>query len=124
MQHEFTFTPEQVYLTILAIAGFVTSVTAAIKIIGDVIRKAKEPDELQNKRIESVEKKVEDIDERVKKLEAQQERAEEVWVLYMQALFDLINHELDGNHVDQLRRTRDEMQKFIAKNNIHNGGIL
>lgn len=119
MQQEFNFTPEQIYLGILAIAGFITSVTAAVKIIGDVIKKAKEPDELQNKRIEAVEKHVEEIDERIEALEKQQNRAEEVWVLYMQALFDLINHELDGNHVDQLRKTRDEMQKFIAKNSVH-----
>ena len=118
MQHEFTFTPEQVYLTILAIAGFITSVTAAIKIIGDVIKKAKEPDQIQNQRIETVEKRVDELDEKVDAVAANKDKANEAWALYMQAMFDLINHELDGNHVDQLRKTRDELQKFITKYSI------
>lgn len=115
MQHEFTFTPEQVYLTILAVAGFITSVTAAVKIIGDVIRKAKEPDQIQNQRIDRVEKRVDAIDEKIEGMKEKQDKADEAWILYMQAMFDLINHELDGNHVDQLRRTRDDLQKFITK---------
>lgn len=118
MQHEFTFTPEQVYLTILAIAGFITSVTAAVKIITDIIKKAKEPDQIQNQRIENVEKRVDAIEEKIDTLADKREKANEAWVLYMQALFDLINHELDGNHVDQLRKTRDDLQQFITKYSI------
>ncbi len=121
MQHQFVFTPDDVYRVILAIAGFIVAVAAAVKVILEAIKKAKEPDEIQNQRITTLEKKVSGIEGNLKTYERHQKKGEEALLLYMEALFDLINHTLDGNDVDKLKNTRDKMQKYIAKYSIEEG---
>lgn len=118
MQHQFVFTPDDVYRVILAIAGFIVAVAGAVKVVLEAIKKAKEPDEIQNQRITNLEIKVNDIEGNMKRYEKHQKKAEEAWVLYMEALFDLINHTLDGNDVSKLKQTRDKMQRYIAKYSI------
>ena len=115
MDHQFVFTPDDVYRVILAAAGFIVSVTAAVKIITDIINRAKEPDKIQNDRITALESRVTNIENALTIYEKHQHRTAEAWVLYMQALSDVMDHMIYGNHVENLRSTREKMKQFITK---------
>lgn len=118
MDHQFVFTPDDVYRVILAAAGFIVSVAAAVKIITDIINRAKEPDKIQNDRITALEGRVANIEQTLTIYEKHQRRAEEAWVLYMQALSDVMDHMIYGNHVENLRNTREKMKQYITKYSI------
>lgn len=115
MYHEFVFTPADVYRIILASAGFIVALAGAIKVITDIIQKAKEPDRIQNDRITSLENRMTSIEESVKSYSEHQHRAEEVWILYMQALSDVMDHMIYGNHTDNLKATQKKMREYMAK---------
>ena len=118
MDHQIVFTPDDVYRVILAIAGFIVSVAAAIRVILEAINKAKEPDKVQNERITNLEDDVMLLKRDFKKYAEKQERQDEAWNIYMQAMFALINHSIDGDDVEELKVVRKQMQSFLTKYNI------
>ena len=115
MYHEFVFTPADIYRIILASAGFIVALAGAIKVITDIIQKAKEPDRIQNDRTTSLENRMTSIEESMKSYSEHQHRAEEVWILYMQALSDVMDHMIYGNHTDNLKATQKKMREYMAK---------
>lgn len=115
MHHEFVFTPSDLYRIILAMAGFIVSVAAAVKVITDIIKKAKEPDKIQNDRITSLEGRVTTLETSMQHMTKHQRKAEECWVLYMEAMLDIMDHMIYGNHTDQLKQTQKKMREYMAK---------
>lgn len=118
LDHQFIITPNDIYKFILAICGFIVSVTGAIKIIMNIIEKAKEPDKIQNDRITSLDNRVSILEKNQSIFKKNQKRAEEALVLYMEALLQLTNHMIDGNHIENLKDVRNKMQDFITKNSM------
>lgn len=116
MYHEFVFTPADVYRIILASAGFIVALAGAIKVITDIIQKAKEPDKIQNDRITNLENRMVSVEKSVKSYGDHQHRAEEAWILYMQALSDVMDHMIYGNHTDNLKATQKKMREYMARN--------
>lgn len=115
MHHEIVFTPSDLYRIILAMAGFIVSVAAAVKVITDIIKKAKEPDKIQNDRITSLEGRVTTLETSMQHMTKHQRKAEECWVLYMEAMLDIMDHMIYGNHTDQLKQTQKKMREYMAK---------
>lgn len=115
MQHQFVFTPEDVYKTILAIAGFIVAVTAALKVILEAIKKAKEPDQIQNGRITSLEERVTSMEDKMKRSDENLERVALGSEIIMKCLLAMMSHELDGNHTEGLRQAQEELNDFLIK---------
>lgn len=117
MNHEFVITPGDIYRIILATAGFIVAVAGAVKVIMEAISKAKEPDKIQNERITKLEEEVGDIKSDIEKVFDKQKKVDEAWNIYMQAMFALINHSIEGdNNIEELREVRNQMQNFLSKN--------
>ena len=57
-----SFTIEQLWQMILSIAGGITAISAAVVVIVNAIKKAKEPDTKQNLKLTEHDKHLEDID--------------------------------------------------------------
>lgn len=82
----YTFTLQQLWATILAIAGGITAVSGAIAVIVKAVKSLKEPDRKQNERLESHEKEFETIN---RKLTADKEALD----LYHTELVSLKEHQ-------------------------------
>lgn len=115
MDTQFVFTPADVYRTLLALCGFVVAIAGATKIIVDVINKAKKPEKTQNERISALESRVTALENRSNELWDFQKQAEEAMVLNMEALMDIMNHMIYGNHTENLKATQQKMQAYMAK---------
>ena len=95
---EFTITSDQ----ILGWCGFFASVFAVYKIWKEI----KKPTEDKNKMILEHEKKLKDDDERLKEIEATDK-------LILQSLLVIINHDITGNGIQQLKDVRDDIQDYL-----------
>ena len=109
------FTPAQLLQGVLACCGVITAVAAAAAIIFSLIKKAKAPNEQQNKRLEELEKKVKDHDEffgnddkRLKNIEAGNR-------ITQKALLALLSHGIDGNDIDSMRQAKEELQHYLIE---------
>lgn len=95
---EFTITSDQ----ILGWCGFIGAVWAVVKIWKEI----KKPTDDKNKMILEHEKKLKDDDERLKEIETTDK-------LILQSLLVIINHDITGNGIDQLKNARDEIQEYL-----------
>ena len=64
--HVYTFTLEQLWASILGVCGGITAIAAAIAVIVNAIKKAKEPDTKQNAKLEEHDKHFEETDRKLK----------------------------------------------------------
>lgn len=95
---EFTITSEQ----ILWICGFIGAIWGVYKIYKEV----KKPNEDKAKMLLEHERKLQNDDERLKEIEATDK-------LILQSLLVIINHDITGNGISQLKDTRDEIQEYL-----------
>lgn len=95
---EFTITSDQ----ILGWCGFFASVFAVYKIWKEI----KKPTDDKNKMILEHEGKLKKIEERLKGIESTDK-------LMLQGFLVVINHDITGNGIDQLKNTRDEIQEYL-----------
>ena len=95
---EFTITSEQ----ILWIFGFIGATWGTYKIYKEV----KKPNEDKAKMLLEHERKLQNDDERLKEIEATDK-------LILQSLLVIINHDITGNGIDQLKKARDEIQEYL-----------
>ena len=95
---EFTITSDQ----ILGWCGFIGAVWAVVKIWKEI----KKPTDDKNKMILEHEKKLKDDDERLKEIEATDK-------LILQSLLVIINHDITGNGIQQLKDVRDDIQEYL-----------
>lgn len=115
MDYQFVFTPADVYRTLLALCGLVVSVAGATKIIVDVINKAKKPEQKQNEKIASLEARVTSLEAKSENMCDFRNQTEEAMALTMQALADIIDHMVYGNHTEALKATQQAMRDYMAK---------
>ena len=110
-----TFTPEQLFQSVLAICGAITAVAAAAAVIISLVKKAKAPNEVQNNRLDHLEDKItkhdgyfENDDIRLKNIEAGNR-------ITQKALLALLSHGIDGNDVDGMKHAKEELQHYLIE---------
>lgn len=97
---EFTITSGQ----ILAICTFITAIWGVYKIIKEI----KKPSNDLNKKVE---KHSDILDSDNKRLKA----VEESDKMILQSLLVIINHEITGNGIENMKKIRDELQEYLIK---------
>lgn len=95
---EFTITSDQ----ILGWCGFVGAVWAVVKIWKEI----KKPTDDKNKMLLEHEKKLANDDKRLQEIEATDK-------LILQSLLVIINHDITGNGINQLKEVRDDIQEYL-----------
>lgn len=95
---EFTITSDQ----ILGLCGLITTLWAVYKIAKEL----KKPNDDKAKMLLEHETKLSNDDERLKEMESTDK-------LILQSLLVIINHDITGNGIDQLKKTRDEIQEYL-----------
>lgn len=101
------------YRVMLSICAGMVSIWAAVKVIIEIRKLAcKSSDDLRdqvNEIADGFEAHGRMLDNDNKRIGEQGESIR----LTLRALMQLMTHEIDGNHVDQLRETRDDIQQFL-----------
>lgn len=84
--HVYTFTIEQLWTSVLGVCGGITAIAAAVAVILNTIKKAKEPDTKQNAKLNDHDKHLEDVDRKLK-------NDKEVLDLYRSKILSLEEHQ-------------------------------
>lgn len=96
---EFTITSDQ----ILGLCAFITAVFGVYKIIKEL---RKPSDDLKQK-----------VDDHTLMLDSDNRRLKEVEEsnrLILQSLLVIVNHEISGNGIEGMKKTRDELQEYLV----------
>lgn len=98
---------------VLAVAGFITAVGGAIKIIAEGIRAAKAPNKSQDKRLDQAESDIKEIrgflDQDKKRLDSLDNGNR----VTQRALIALLGHGLDGNNQKQMQAAKSELESYL-----------
>lgn len=117
-------TPAELLSIVLAVCGAIITVSGAIAVIVNFVHKAKEPNKIQNERINKLEEDVETINgrlergdkhflsdaERMSSLEHEVKTTNKVIIESLQAL---TSHAIDGNNVEQLKQSEKTLNNYL-----------
>lgn len=113
MQHIFQFTIADAWAFLLYAAGAAAGLYAGGVAISKVITAMKKPKTDQDNRITQLEARVSAMEGFLKKDKLRLDRMDEGQHVTMQALLALLDHNLDGNNLDQMRAAKDALQKHL-----------
>ena len=102
MQHVFSFTIAEAWAFLIYAAGAAAGLYAGGVAISKVITAVKKPKADQDKRITQLEGRVSAV-----------EGLDEGQHVTMQALLALLDHNLDGNNIDQMQKAKEALQKHL-----------
>ena len=115
MNNAITFTPSELWGWFLAACAAIITISSAIAIIIKVINAVKKPNNDQNERIAKLEERVGRHDELFTKDDIRLETIENGNRVTHRALLALLDHGLDGNNVDQMRKAKDDLQRHLIE---------
>jgi len=102
-------------ITLANLWAFLIAAAAGIAAIAKVIEIIAGRISPKRQRERSVDEKLQNDNDRIESLEKFAKAQEKTNAVLFRALLAQINHELDGNHVDGLRDSRDEIQRFLTE---------
>lgn len=95
-------------------AGVVALGGAGAVFVG-LYRWFKKPDMNRDEKIKGHDEKLDNDNRRIKELEKSQKDTEEAINILMQSMLALMSNSIDGNHVEELKIARDDLQKYLIK---------
>ena len=124
MNEPLGITPAELWSVVLAVCGAIITVSGAIAVIVNFVHKAKEPNKIQNERIDTLEKNVKEINDRLERgdrhfisdaermssIEHEVKTTNKVIIESLQAL---TSHAIDGNNVEQLKQSEKTLNNYL-----------
>lgn len=98
---------------VMAITGMITGVAAVIVLIANLVKKAKSPNEVQNRRLDELEKRVTMHDEYFAKDLTRFESMERGNRVVQHAILALLAHGIDGNDIDGMKDAKKELEEYL-----------
>ena len=92
----------------LAMCGSFATVAGAVAIIYNIHQKAKQPDTERDEALSKHQEMLDNDNKRLKELEESNK-------IIMQSMLAIMSHEIDGNHVEDLKQARDDLQKYLIR---------
>ena len=86
----------------------ITTLGGAGAIIISIVKWWKQPDKDRDKMLNEHEKKLDNDHKRLMELEESNK-------IMMQSMLALMSHAIDGNHTEDLRQARDDLQKYLIR---------
>lgn len=125
MDDPIMLSPQDIFNMFMVLCGAIITVSSAITVIVNLVRKTKEPDKIQNDRITKLEKDVSDINvrleigdarfktdtDRVNELESNMRKTNKVIIEGLQAL---IAHAIDGNNQEDLKQSKKKLDEYLV----------
>ena len=121
MSEPIAITPNDIVTMIIWFCGAIITVSSAVTIIISIVKKAKQPEQNQNERLDKLEQKVNQFEQFFDKDNKRLVELEEGNRVTQQSLLALLSHSINGNDIDKLTKARDDLQQYlIDKGGIHN----
>lgn len=113
MQTPITFTLAQLWADMLAVAGAIVAISAAVAVLAKVVAKFKKPNTDQNKRLDALEAWRKDADGYFKADKQRLDGIEAGNRVTQQAILALLDHSIDGNNIEQMQDAKVDLQKYL-----------
>lgn len=113
-----TFTPGQLIGAVLALCGVIVTLSSAVTVIVSGIDRAKAPEKLQNDRLDLLEREVKRLDTMINKEDSYMRTLEEGNRITQKAILALLEHGIDGNNIEALRKAKDSMNEYLVGKSI------
>lgn len=113
-------TPQEFWTILMACCSALITISAAVSIVISAIKKLKEPENVQNKKLEDISKKIDSIEARLKIHEEyfnndnrRISAIEEGNRVTQKALLALMSHAINGNNVDELKKAENTLREYL-----------
>lgn len=124
MNEPIGITPSELWSVVLAVCGAIITISGAIAVIVNFVHKAKEPNKIQNERIDKLEEAVETINNRLdrgdrhflsdaERMSALEREAKATNKVIIESLQALTSHAIDGNNVEQLKQSKKSLDDYL-----------
>jgi Tfp pilus assembly protein PilN len=100
---------------IQAFSAGVIALGGAGTIFVGLYRWAKKPDQNRDDLIKEHSDKLDKDYESIQDLQGKQKKTEQDMQILMQSMLALMSHAIDGNHMEELKQTRDDLQKYLIR---------
>lgn len=97
----------------IALCSLITGITAVVMIIVQIVRKAKEPNDIQNVRITKCENEISEIKNALEGDSNRFDKLEEGNRITLQCLLALLSHGIDGNEIEGMRKAKESLQEYL-----------
>jgi hypothetical protein len=106
---------EQLWNLIQVASAGVITIGGAGTIFVALYRWAKKPDVNRDEKLKGHDEKLDKDNKRLNELEKKQAETEEATQIMMKSMLALMTHAIDGNHVEELKKARDDMQEYLIR---------
>lgn len=103
-----TFTLTQLWQLFLAMCGSIATIAGAGAIVYEIYKALKKPDSERDMKLKRHQELLDNDNKRLKELEESNK-------IIMQSMLALMTHAIDGNHTDELKQARDDLQKYLIR---------
>ena len=101
------------YIAFVCVA--VTTLGGAGAIIIAVIKWWKKPDLNRDEKLKRHDDMLDNDNKRINKMEERQAEMEEAQRMLMKSMLAMMSHSIDGNHLEELKLARDDMQDYLIR---------
>ena len=106
-------TPNDLIGIFLGACAVITAAAGAVAVIYNVIVKAKTPNRMQNERLDKHEEWLKKHDAMLDNDNKRLKSLEDGNKIIQKALLALLQHGIDGNDIEGMKRVKDELQQFL-----------
>lgn len=96
-------------------ASWVISIGGAGAIFVGLYRWFKKPDINRDEKIKEHDDKLDNDFRDIKELKKRQEETDEAMQILMKSMLALMSHSIDGDHIEELKMARDDMQNYLIR---------
>ncbi len=101
------------FAQLAGLAALVLVLVGAYNTIMNAVKTYREEKKRKDQPVNSLESKVNEHEEKLKKDHERLNELEEANRIQMRALMAMLHHEIDGNSVDGLKKSYDEIQQYL-----------
>lgn len=112
--------PQEFWTILMACCSALITIAAASSIVINAIKKLREPENVQNQKLEDISKKIDSIEARLKIHEEyfnndnrRISSIEEGNRVTQKALLALMSHAINGNSVDELKKAETSLREYL-----------
>lgn len=96
-------------------ASWVISIGGAGAIFVGLYRWFKKPDVNRDEKLKEHDDKLDNDFRDIKELKKRQEETDKAMQILMKSMLALMSHSIDGNHIEELKMARDDMQNYLIR---------
>ena len=106
---------EEIWKGIQVFCAGVMAIGSAGTIFVGLYRWFKKPDMNRDEKIKEHDDKLDNDFRDIKELKKRQEETDEAMQILMKSMLALMSHSIDGDHIEELKMARDDMQNYLIR---------